>query len=229
MDTEELETSLATFAAALAEPSRSRMLCSLMDGHARTATELAAVAGVGAPTASAHIRKLRQLGLLAVAAQGRHRYFRLASPEVAHALEALMVATGHTSSRFVPNTPVHLRTARTCYDHVAGDLGVACHDRWMAMGWLVADGADYRLTACGEQGMAALGVQADRAGRRRFAYPCLDWSVRRPHLAGALATAWLQRCLELGWLRRQLDSRALTVTPKGRREFEARFGVVLED
>ncbi len=228
MDTEALESSLARFASAIAEPARSRMLCSLMDGHARTATELAVVAGVGAPTASAHIRKLHQLGLLTVTSQGRHRYFRLASPEVAHALETLMVAVGPVMPRFISNTPVHLRAARTCYDHIAGNLGVAFHDRWIDTGWLVAEGVDYALTANGKQAMDALGLKTARTGRRRFAYPCLDWSIRRPHLAGMLAAAWLQLCLERGWLRRQLDSRALTVTAKGQREFQARFGMMPE-
>ena len=227
MSDEEPETQLAQVASAIAEPTRSRMLCCLLDGHARTGTELAVVAGVGAPTASAHLQRMKELGLLQRSAQGRHRYYRLAGPEVAQALEALLVVAMPAPPPFVPGTPPPLRLARTCYDHLAGELGVAWHDRLLAMGWLAAtaNGADYLLTPIGKDALAALGTDPERSRRRRFAYPCLDWSVRRPHLGATLLELGLGR----GWLRRQLDSRALTLTTKGRRDFETLFGVRLDE
>lgn len=230
MDIEDHETGLARVASAIAEPARSRMLCCLLDGCARTSTELAVVAGVGAPTASAHLQRMRQLGLVDVWVQGRHRYYRLANHDVAQALEALMVVANPATGRFVPSTPAALRLARSCYDHLAGTLGVAWHDRLLAMGWLrlTADATDYELTALGVRHFAELGADMTLSTRRRFAYPCMDWSVRRPHIGGALGAALLEFGIKRGWLRRQLDSRALTVTSKGQRELESIFGITLQ-
>lgn len=227
MDIEDHETGLARVASAIAEPARSRMLCCLMDGCARTSTELAVVAGVGAPTASAHLQRMKQLGLVDVWVQGRHRYYRLASHDVAQALEALMVVANPVTRRFMPSTPAPLRMARSCYDHLAGTLGVAWHDRLLAMGWLApdADATDYVLTDLGVRKIAELGMDAELSPRRRFAYPCMDWSMRRPHVGGALGAALLDLGLRRGWLQRQLDSRALTVTKKGLRELESVFGI----
>ena len=226
MSEDDPETRLAGVASAIAEPARSRMLCSLLDGHARTATELAAVACVGAPTASAHLQRMKARGLLKVFEQGRHRYYQLAGADVAKALESLLVLATPGFS-FVPSTPVSLRLARTCYDHVAGELGVAWHDRLLALKWLVLvpNGSDYVLTAVGKDALMALGMTPEPSPRRRFAYPCMDWSVRRPHLGGALGAALLDLGLRRRWLRRQLDSRALVLTPKGRRDLESIFGV----
>ena len=230
MDIEEHETGLARVASAIAEPARSRMLCCLLDGCARTSTELAAVAGVGAPTASAHLQRMKQLRLVDVWVQGRHRYYRLASHDVAQALEALMVVANPATGRFVPSTPTSLRMARTCYDHLAGTLGVAWHDRLLAMGWLAptADSTDYELTVSGTRHLSELGADTTLSTRRRFAYPCMDWSMRRPHIGGALGAALLELGIKRGWLRRQLDSRALTVTSKGQRELESVFGITLQ-
>lgn len=205
------------------------MLCCLMDGHARTATELAAVAEVAASTASAHLARLKAQRLIDVIAQGKHRYFRLAGPEVAAALEGLLVVAGVPRSTFKPNTPSPLRAARTCYDHMAGTAGVAMHDRLHAEGWLapsIADAQAYELTPNGEDALQALGLdlQAARARRRRFACACLDWSERRPHLGGALGAAMLQLSLQRGWVRQDLDSRALVLTPRARREVPVLFG-----
>lgn len=229
MDIEDQETGLARVASAIAEPARSRMLCCLLDGCARTSTELAVVAGVGAPTASAHLQRMKQIGLVDVWVQGRHRYYRLASHEVAQALEALMVVVKPTIGHFVPSTPASLRMARSCYDHLAGTLGVAWHDRLLAMGWLAltADAADYELTTSGARHLSELGADMKLSTRRRFAYPCMDWSMRRPHIGGALGAALLDLGIKRGWLQRQLDSRALTVTSKGRRELESVFGITL--
>ncbi len=214
---------MARVAAAIGEPARARMLSCLLDGHARTATELAIVAEVSPSTASVHLNRLKAERLVKVTVQGKHRYFSLDGPQVAGVLEGLNVLAGDTT-RFVSTTPNRLRAARTCYDHMAGTLGVALHDRFRALDWLTED---YELSASGEKAFSILGidVNAARALRRRFAYPCLDWSERRPHLAGALGSALLQAGLRRRWLVQELDCRALSVTALGRREMHARFGL----
>jgi len=231
MDVSTADFRLAHVAGAIAEPARARMLCCLLDGHARTATELAAAADVAASTASAHLARLKAQRLIEMVAQGKHRYFRLAGPEVAAALEGLMVVAGVARSSFKPSTPSPLRAARTCYDHMAGTAGVTLHDRLHAEGWLVPSTADaqaYELTPGGERALEALGLdlQAARARRRRFACACLDWSERRPHLGGALAAALLQLSLQRGWVRQDLDSRALKLTPRALRDAPLLFGGV---
>ncbi|MBB4222875.1 MULTISPECIES: ArsR/SmtB family transcription factor [Variovorax] len=221
---------LARLAGAIAEPARARMLSCLMDGHARTATELATVAEVAASTASAHLARLKEERLVDVLVQGKHRYFRLANDDVASALESLMVVAGTPRTppapEFRPSTPSRLRSARTCYDHMAGTAGVALHDRLHAQGWLSGlQSGSYELTPDGAIALESLGVEIDevRRSRRRFACACLDWSERRPHLGGALGAAWLQLSLKRGWVRQELDGRALTLTPKARREMPELF------
>jgi DNA-binding transcriptional ArsR family regulator len=220
----------ASIAAAIGEPARARMLYCLMDGHARTSTELAVVGDVTPSTASVHLQRLKDLRLLKMVAQGKHRYYSLASGQVATALEALSVLAGGTRETFVPSTPNRLRAARTCYDHIAGTLGVEIHDRVTALGW-IAQGDDavdaYDLTRAGEKGFATIGIDVDevRTLRRRFAYACLDWSERRPHLGGALGAAFLHLALRKKWLHQDLDSRALEITRAGRRELDARLGL----
>lgn len=229
MDEASADTHLARLAGAIAEPARSRMLCCLMDGHARTATELAAVAEVAASTASAHLARLKEQRLVDALAQGKHRYFRLAGPEVAAALESLLVLAGAPRGEFRPTTPSRLRAARTCYDHMAGTAGVALHDSLHAQGWLhaTAEGGDYELTPEGAVALESLGldVETARGARRRFACACLDWSERRPHLGGALGAACLQLSLRRGWVRQELDGRALTLTLKAEREMPELFGL----
>lgn len=219
-------------AAAIGEPARARMLYSLVDGRARTATELAAVAEVTPSTASVHLQRLRSQRLVGVNAQGKHRYYSLSGTQVADVLEALSVLAGGTQERFVPRTPRGLRLARTCDDHMAGTLGVALHDRFVAAKWLSAPGGDgsYELTAAGSKVAESLGVDLDatRALRRRFAFACLDWSERRPHLGGALAAALLSFALKKKWVTRDLEMRALTLTSTGRREVRARLGLAAE-
>ncbi|HLZ84933.1 MAG TPA: helix-turn-helix domain-containing protein [Caulobacteraceae bacterium] len=223
------DVSVAAIAAAIGEPARARMLYGLMDGHARTSTELAVIADVGAPTASAHLGRLRAAGLVGVVAQGKHRYYRLAGPDVAAVLEGLNVLAG-AEAAFRPNTPRRLRAARTCYDHMAGAVGVALHDRLQALQWLAPVPGDppgrYDVTPSGAAALEALGVDvaAAHAQRRRFACACLDWSERRPHLGGALGAALLSLALRRRWLEQDLDSRALSVTSLGRRELASRFG-----
>ena len=221
---------VSRIAAAIGEPARARMLFCLMDGRARTSTELAVVAEVSPSTASVHLQRLRAQRLVGVLAQGKHRYYSLEGPRVAAALEALSVLAGRSRHPFVPTTPDPLRAARTCYDHIAGTLGVALHDRFAAMRWLAPgpkDGNAYDLTQAGAKAFEALGieVEAARALRRRFAFACVDWSERRPHIGGALGAALLQAALKRRWVVQDLDSRALRVTGSGRREMSARFGL----
>lgn len=230
------DTGVSRVAAAIGEPARARMLCCLMDGHARTSTELAIMAEVSPSTASVHLQRLEEQRLVKVAAQGKHRYYSLEGPKVARILEGLSVIAGDGTRRvkFVPRTPSRLRAARTCYDHMAGTLGVEMHDRMTAMGWLTrhdatrgTTGAAYDVSHAGMRALGALGVDVEemRAQRRRFAFACLDWSERRPHVGGALGAALLAMALKRKWVVQDLDSRALEVTSYGRREMAARLGV----
>jgi DNA-binding transcriptional ArsR family regulator len=213
------------------------MLYCLMDGHARTSTELAVVAEVSPSTASVHLSRLKTERLVKVLVQGKHRFYSLEGPNVASALEGLSVLAGGSRDMFVPSTPSRLRAARTCYDHMAGTVGVALHDRFKALGWLSEgltasddpnDANDaYGLTLVGAKAFEALGVdlEAARTLRRRFAYACLDWSERRPHIGGALGAALLKVALKRKWVTQDLDSRTLAVTSLGRREMLTRFGL----
>jgi len=202
------------------------MLYCLMDGCARTSTELAMVAEVSPSTASVHLNRLKTGRLVKVHVQGKHRYYSLEGPDVASALEGLSVLAGSPRGQFVPNTPSRLRAARTCYDHIAGSIGVSLHDRFRALGWL---SAAYDLTRDGSKALESLGIDiaAARALRRRFACACLDWSERRPHIGGAMGAALLTVALKRKWVAPCLDSRALDVTSLGRREMRTRFGLAL--
>jgi DNA-binding transcriptional ArsR family regulator len=226
-----IDTAVSGIAAAIAEPARTRMLYSLLDGHARTGTELAMVAEVAPSTASVHLTRLKAENLVKVLVQGRHRYYSLAGPEVALALERLSVLAGVRRAPFVPSTPDGMRTARSCYDHMAGAVAVSLHDEFLKRRWIEPAGAGsaYTVTAAGARSFATLGLELDpvRGQRRRFAYGCLDWSERRPHLGGALGAAVLALVLRNKWLTRELDSRVLSLTRAGRRELEARFGIAI--
>jgi DNA-binding transcriptional ArsR family regulator len=220
----------AGVAALIGEPARARMLYRLLDGHARTGTELAAVAEISASTASVHLAKMTRQRLVTVLSQGKHRYFSLAGPGVAHALEALAVVAGCAPGTFTPSTPWQLRAARTCYDHMAGHWAVRLRDRFEELEWLSSDGCGgdgYELTTAGSKALAVIGIdiEATRALRRRFAYACIDWSERRPHIGGALGHALLENALSRKWFVRDLDSRALTLTDAGRRKLQSRFGL----
>ncbi|WP_367371844.1 ArsR/SmtB family transcription factor [Pseudomonas lini] len=230
MNAEQHDIGVSQVAAAIAEPARTKILCSLMDGHARTSTELAAVAEVSASTASAHLAKLKELALVRLHVQGRHRYYSLADKRVAQALEALMVIGQNAAPTFNPRTPDRLQFARTCYDHMAGTLAVLLHDRMIDAGWLLeTDEQVYRLSDSGEALFEALGVDVKELStlRRRFACPCLDWSMRRPHLGGALGAALLQTAIKRKWVTQDLDSRALALTAVGHKELSSRFAVEL--
>ncbi|WP_392889355.1 ArsR/SmtB family transcription factor [Pseudomonas migulae] len=230
MNAEQHDIGVSHVAAAIAEPARTRILCSLMDGHARTSTELAAVAEVSASTASAHLAKLKDLALVRLHVQGRHRYYSLADKRVAQALEALMVIGQNRAPAFNPKTPDRLQFARTCYDHMAGTLAVLLHDRLLEKGWLVeTDEQAYRLSDSGEALFEGLGIEVKDLNtlRRRFACPCLDWSMRRPHLGGSLGAALLQTAIKRKWVTQDLDSRALALTALGRKEIGVRFDLKL--
>ncbi|KOX98801.1 ArsR/SmtB family transcription factor [Pseudomonas nunensis] len=230
MNVDQHDIGVSQVAAAIAEPARTKILCSLMDGHARTSTELATIAEVSASTASAHLAKLKELALLRLHVQGRHRYYSLADKRVAQALEALMVIGQNAAPTFNPRTPDRLQFARTCYDHMAGTLAVLLHDRMIEAGWVLeTDEQVYQLSDSGEAFFEGLGIEVKDLStmRRRFACPCLDWSVRRPHLGGSLGAALLQVAIKRKWVTQDLDSRALALTAVGRKEMGARFELVL--
>lgn len=210
------------------------MLCFLLGGEWASAGELASAAAVGAATASGHLAKLLDAGLVACEARGRHRYYRLADAEVAHALEALaMVAERGTHARtWAGAGRERLRFARCCYGHLAGRLGVGLLHHGLARGWLLPQGERaFAVSAAGAAALGDLGLdgaawQRRAAGRGRgVAYACLDWSERRDHLAGPLAVALLDAFVERGWLRRAADERALVVTPPGRAPIAAWTGI----
>jgi DNA-binding transcriptional ArsR family regulator len=216
----------------LADPARAKILWTLIDGTQRPAGELAFAANISAPSASAHLAKLVEGGLLVAEVQGRHRYFRIASAEVAAVVEA--VASLGESSRPraprpplpSPDVPVQFLHARTCYGHLAGDMAVKVLDAMLKSGWLAANGRDYEITAKGEKRLGALGVdvEAVRGSRRAVARTCVDLTQRRAHLGGALGDALLQLYLSQGWVQRHRRSRVVSITPRGNEEFARLFG-----
>lgn len=222
---------VAEIAALIGDPARANIMTALSGGEALTATELAYAAGVTPQTTSAHLAKLVAGGLLAVAAQGRHRYFRLAGQEVAHLLETMMVVAADRAppKRRLGRRTAAIRDGRTCYDHLAGRLGVALTDALLEKRWLAPTEKDFRVTEAGIAGLTAFGIDlaAVRDKRRAFARQCLDWSERRPHLAGALGAAVAGRCFDLGWIRRAREGRGVEVTGPGRELFRVRFGMTL--
>lgn len=218
---------IAAIGALVGDPARANMLHALMDGGALTAGELAYVAGVSPQTTSMHLAKLREFGLLELVKQGRRHYYHLASPQVGQMIESIMAvaAAGPKRNRRSLKIDSALRQARTCYDHLAGRLGVAIADS-LASRELIALSADGgEVTETGVRFFAGIGVDLRRVqGKKRiFCRPCLDWSERRLHLAGAVGAALAERCFELGWIERIRDTRAVMITSEGRRGFEAAF------
>src|SRR5262249_30611599 len=228
----------ATVASLVGDPARAGMLHALMDGRALTASELAQVGRVTPQTASGHLTRMAAVGLLSLEKQGRHRYYRLASQAVAQMIESIMqVASGLEGKRPLVVAPkdVALRTARTCYDHLAGRLGVALADALVAGGRAGAGGEGRWVTNARAPTFHTVGMDMDalwaRQGKRAprvLCRPCLDWSERRPHLAGAVGAAICAHSFQNGWIRRIPASRAVAVTPKGQRIFREDFGVHLE-
>jgi DNA-binding transcriptional ArsR family regulator len=220
---------IAAIAALLGDPARANMLTALLAGQALTAGELAREAGVTPQTASSHLSKLEAGGMLTQRKQGRHRYYALSGDDVAGVLEALMglaARTGHTRVRTGPKEPA-LRRARVCYDHLAGDLAVAMLESLVVRGLVTEAEDSLTLTESGHTFMEALGINLPglTTSRRPLCKGCLDWSVRRTHLAGALGAALLDRFYSLGWAAREPGSRLVNFSPRGLDAFSQIFGV----
>ncbi|WP_313825499.1 winged helix-turn-helix domain-containing protein [Leclercia sp.] len=216
-----LELAVAAVAAAMADPSRVKMLCALMDGRAWTATELSAVADVAPSTASGHLTRLLDGKLITCLSQGRHRYYRLAGHDVAGLVEQMM---GLSWGRITPpqtTAPEPMRHARTCYDHLAGTVAVQIYDFMQAEGWLVADGSG--LTLSGREAFLTLGITLNSKTRRKACCACLDWSERRFHLGGEAGAALLVHLETKGWIQRVVGFREVAVTASGQRAIERHF------
>ena len=219
---------IAEAASLIGDPTRAAMLGQLMDGRARTAKELASLAGVAPATASGHIAKMTAAGLVSVAAQGRHRYVRLAGPEVAEILERLMALAALSRPPVRPRSAedAAFRDARSCYDHLAGALAVALVEALMRRDLLRRGPDGFAPTLAGERWFRALGVDVAKArtSTRAFARCCLDWSERRDHLAGALGAGLLEALIRRGHLQRRRDGRTLDVSASGARFFAEEIG-----
>jgi DNA-binding transcriptional ArsR family regulator len=218
-----VEPRFARIASAIADPTRARMLAILLGGEHRSAGELARGCGITAQAASTQLAQLCDANLIVSHSQGRHKYFALADADVAHALEALsLLAERDTvSQRWQSPHYAPLKYARRCYGHLAGELGVQLCKMLVTKGYVLAhEGGDFQISASGRVWLKSLGLEEKelpRASSARLAYPCMDWSERQPHLAGALATQLLKLFIVKGWLQLSDDSRALTLSASGKR------------
>ena len=223
------DAAISPVASLLADPARVSILLALSDGREVAAGELANVAGVTAATASFHLAKLTSAGMISLRRQGRHQLYRLASPELVQALEALAVLAPQSAPRTHRQARIGraVRAGRTCYDHLAGRLGVCLTRALLDRGAVRLAGAEFDVTPAGELILGELGIDltAARARRRAFAPACLDWSEREPHIAGALGAALLTRLFDFGWIKRMPASRAVEITFAGRRGFHRMFGI----
>jgi len=224
---------LAVVAALVGDAARANILAALLDGRALPASELAYFAHISPQTASGHLAKLTDGKLLAVVRQGRNRYYRLATPLVGQMLEGIMAiaAQGPERHRPISKADDAVRTARTCYDHFAGKLGVGIADNLIQRGYLVLTPEAGEVTERGAAFLGDFGVDlaALRLKRRTLCRPCLDWTERRLHIGGTVGAALAKRCFDIGWFTRSRDSRALGITPAGRRGLEEIFGVSLDE
>jgi DNA-binding transcriptional ArsR family regulator len=220
---------IAEVAALVAEPARATMLSALLDGRALTASELAFAARITPQTASTHLAKLTEAGLLSLIRDGRHRYFRLASPKVVDMLDGIVAVVLENRPRFRPlsRQARELSAARICYDHLAGRLSVDLTDFFTTHEYIVPGDEAAEITPAGARFLVEFGIDlsALSSSRRHFCRFCLDWTERRPHIAGAVGAALTQRCFDLGWTERMKHSRAVTVTRLGRRGFMETFGI----
>lgn len=220
---------IAEIAALAGDPARANILSALLDGRAMTATELAFAAHVTPQTASAHLAKLTEAGLINATPSGRHRYFRLTSAKVAQMLESIVAVAGDNRPRYRPlsRQARELQSGRVCYDHLAGQLGVQIADAMVARGYLVLEDDGGRITEAGTRYLWDMGIDTRIAGkgRRRLCRACLDWTERRPHIGGAIGAALAERWLALSWITRAKDSRAVTVTPAGEQGFRDSLGM----
>jgi DNA-binding transcriptional ArsR family regulator len=220
---------IAEIAALVGDPARTNILAALMGGRALTAGELVHAAGVSPQTTSGHLGKLTNGRLIACVKQGRHRYYRIATPRVAEMLESIMAVVADAPPRYRPRSKLDdaMRDARTCYDHFAGKLGVGITDALCALGHVTLSEEGGELSEKGMVFFEKFGIDlaAARSRRRIFCRPCLDWTERRPHLGGTVGAVLAQRCFDLKWVQRTRDSRALIVTPAGRRGLTDTFGL----
>ncbi|MCZ8518376.1 MULTISPECIES: ArsR/SmtB family transcription factor [Paenibacillus] len=227
-----LKPNIVQAANLIGDPSRLAMLIALLGGKALPATDLAHAARISPQTASSHLSKMVEGGLLIHDSYGRHKYFRLASPEVAHALESLLAISPpkSVSSLRESDELKSLRHARTCYDHLAGKIGVDLTDRLLNMKYLEEHGKDYVITEEGKEMLQNFGVEvnAETRKRRHYARQCLDWSERRHHLAGSLGAAMTKRLFELNWIERLPNGRAVRVTDAGKIGLTNSFGLTFE-
>jgi len=222
---------MAEVAALVGDPARANILAALMGGRALTAGELAHAAGVSPQTTSGHLGKLNDGQLIACVKQGRHRYYRIATHRVAEMLEGIMAVVADSPPRHRPPSKLDdaMRTARTCYDHFAGKLGVGLTDALCAHGHVALSDDGGEVTDSGVAFFEEFGVDlaAARSRKRIFCRPCLDWTERRPHLGGSVGAILAQRCFDLGWVERMRDGRALVVTRAGCRGLNESFGLSL--
>jgi DNA-binding transcriptional ArsR family regulator len=220
---------IAEIAALVGEPARATMLSALLDGRALTAGELARAARVKPQTASTHLAKLTETGLLSVIREGRHRYFRLASPKVVGMLDGIVAVALENRPRYraLSRQARELGKARICYDHLAGRLSVDLADFFTAHEFIVPGEEAAEITPAGTSFLTEFGidVSALSSTRRHFCRLCLDWTERRPHIAGAVGSALTKRCFDLGWIERMKHSGAVIVTASGQRGFLERFGI----
>ena len=220
---------IAEIAALVGDPARASMVSALLDGRALPASELAVAAGVTPQTASSHLAKLTTAGVLSVTRHGRERHFRLASPVVAGMIDGIVAVALSKRPRHRPlsRQARALSAARICYGHLAGRLSVEVTDALVARGYIVLDDAVAEITAAGARFFTRFGsgLPARRSTRRRYSRLCLDWTERRPHIAGAVGEGITKRCLDLGWIQRMKGSQAVIVTPSGRRGLRQTFGI----
>jgi DNA-binding transcriptional ArsR family regulator len=217
---------IAEVAALVGDPARATMVSALLDGRALTASELALAARITPQTASTHLAKLTAAGVLSVVRRGRHRHFRLASPTVADMIDGIVAVALAKRPRYRPLSPRAraLSAARICYDHLAGRLSVDLTDSLVARGYIVPDDEAAEITTAGTRFFTGFGIELPTP-RRQFCRLCIDWTERRPHIAGAVGAAITRRCFDLGWMERTERSHAVVVTPSGRRGFRETFGI----
>ena len=220
---------IAEIAALVGDPARATMVSALLDGRTLAASELAVAARITPQTASTHLGKLTEAGLLSVVRNGRHRYFRLASPTVADMIDGIVAVALEKRPRYRPLSQQAraLSAARICYDHLAGRLSVDLTDSLVARKYVVLDDNTAEVTTAGTRFLRTFGIELPtlRSTRRHVCRLCLDWTERRPHIAGAVGAAITKRCFDLGWMERMKRSHAVIITPLGRRGFQERFGI----
>ncbi|MBG2914516.1 MULTISPECIES: ArsR/SmtB family transcription factor [Proteus] len=218
-----LESAITAVGAAISDISRVKILCALMDGRAWTATELGIVADISASTASSHLSKLLSSGLISVISQGKYRYFRLANDEIANVIENLMsFSTDHISQAKI-TTPKNLRKARTCYNHLAGEVAVDIYHSLCQQKWITQDG--HAITTLGLERFKNMGIEFQAKHSRNICCPCLDWSERRFHLGGQIGTAFLNYAEAQTWLTRHQGYREVTISEKGYKALAQHFNI----